>query len=55
MHSGTEGPCGDFQIFGRNIGEAYLATTVNFLFENATAKTTRQTTRTGRNHFREFS
>ena len=55
MHSGSEGPFMDFHLFGRHIGEANLATLVNLLLINATAKTSRQMANTGRNHFRDFS
>ena len=54
VHTGTKGPCREFALFGRQIGEAHLGNLVNLLFVNATSKTTRQKARTGRNHFREF-
>ena len=54
VHSSTEGPCVDFHLFGRLIREANLATLVNLLFVNATAKTSRQRAYTGRNLFRYF-
>ena len=50
-----KGPCVDFRLFGNHIEEENLAAIVCLLFENATAKSTRVATKTGKKQFREFS
>ena len=45
----------DFRLFGNHIEEENLAAIVCLMFENATAKSTRETSKTGKKQFREFS
>ena len=51
----SEGPVPDFKLFGDLLADCSLATTAAFLLDNATALSSRKTTKCGQKQFRRFA